>query len=64
MEINVAIGMTIIGSVLNAEAFTGSNYLAKYLMGNNGKAALQEKTRHNKALEAYQEAMMKYTGLM
>ena len=49
------------GAVLNAAAFTGSNYLAKYLAGDDGQAALAEKTRHDKALEAYQVAMTKYT---
>ena len=52
--------MAIEGAVLNAAAFTGGNYLAKYLAGDNGKAALDEKTRHDKALEAYQSAMAKY----
>ena len=52
----------IIGfAVLNAAAFTGSNFLAKYLAGDDGQAALDEKTRHDKALEAYQAAMAKYT---
>ena len=41
-------------------AFTGGNYLAKFLAGDNGKAALDDKTRHDKALEAYQSAMAKY----
>ena len=49
------------GAVLNAAAFTGGNYLAKYIAGDNGQAALAEKTRHDKALEAYQAAMEKYT---
>ena len=49
------------GAILNAAAFTGGNYLAKYLAGDNGQAALAEKTRHDKALEAYQSAMAKYT---
>ena len=48
------------GTVLNAVAFTGGNYLAKYLAGDDGQAALAEKTRHGKALEAYQAAMAKY----
>jgi len=38
------------GAVLNAAAFTGGNYLAKYLSDDSGKAALEEKTRHDKAL--------------
>ena len=49
------------GAVLNAAAFTGKNYLAKYIAGDSGQAALAEKTRHDKALEAYQAAMAKYT---
>ena len=49
------------GAVLNATAFTGGNYLAKYLAGDSEQAALAEKTRHDKALEAYQAAMEKYT---
>ena len=56
-----SIAMMIGGAVLNAAAFTGGNYLAKFLDGNGGHAALDEKTRHDKALEAYQAAMAKYT---
>ena len=55
-----SIAMIIGGVVLNAAAFTGGNYLAKFLVGDNGKAALDEKTRHDKALEAYESAMAKY----
>ena len=53
--------MMIGGAVINAAAFTGGNYLAKFLAGDSGKAALGEKTRHDKALEAYQSAMAKYS---
>ena len=49
------------GAVLNAAAFTGGNYLAKYLAGDGGQATLAEKIRHDKALEDYQNAMEKYT---
>ena len=56
-----SIAIMIGGAVLNAAAFTGGNYLAKYIAGDNGPAALAEKTRHDKALEAYQAAMEKYT---
>ena len=56
-----SIVMMIGGAILNAAAFTGGNYLAKYLGGDDGKAALAEKTRHDKALEAYEAAMDKYT---
>ena len=56
-----SITIMIGGAVLNAAAFTGSNYLAKYIAGDSDQAALAEKTRHDKALEAYQAAMEKYT---
>ena len=56
-----SIALMIGGAVLNAAAFTGGNYLAKFLAGDSGKAALDEKTRHDKALEAYQSAMAKYS---
>ena len=56
-----SIAIMIGGAVLNAAAFTGGNYLAKYIAGDSGKAALAEKTRHDKALEAYQAAMARYT---
>jgi len=55
------IAMMIRGTVLNASAFTGYSYLSKYLSGDSGKAALEEKTQHDKALEAYQAAYMKCT---
>ncbi|KAL9987984.1 hypothetical protein ACROYT_G002374 [Oculina patagonica] len=48
------------GAILNAVAFIGGNYLAKYL-GGGDDAALKEKERHNKALEAYQAAYAKYS---
>ena len=48
-----SIAIMIGGAVLNAAAFTGCNYLAKYLAGGDGQAALADKTRHDKALEAY-----------
>ena len=57
----VSIAIMIGGAVLNAAAFTGGNYLAKYIAGDSGQAALAEKTRHDKALEAYQAAIEKYT---
>ena len=54
------IALMIRGAIINASTFSGGNYLAHYLSG-NGKAALAEKTRHDKALEAYQAAMATYT---
>ena len=55
-----SIAIMIGGALINAAAFTGGNYLAKYLSG-DGKAALEEKKRHDKALKKYQEAMANYT---
>ena len=40
------------GAILNAATFIGGNYLAKALSGDSGNAALAEKIRHDKALEA------------
>ena len=56
-----SIRMMIGGAVLNAAAFTGGNYLAKYLARDNGQAALDEKMRHDKALEAYEAAQARYS---
>ena len=53
-----SIAMMIGGAILNAAAFTGGNYLVKYLAGD--QASLDEKTRHDKAIEAYDAAMDKY----
>ena len=50
-----SIAIMIGGAVLNAAAFTGGNYLAKYIAGDSSQAALAEKTRH------YQAVMEKYT---
>ena len=52
-----SIAMMIGGAVLNAAETILQNFLA----GDNGQAALDEKTRHDKALEAYQAAMAKYS---
>ena len=48
------------GAVLNAATFIGGNYLAKALSGDSGQAALDEKKRHDLALEKYQAAYAKY----
>ena len=55
----VSIALMIGGAVLNAAAFTGGNYLAKYLSGDGNAAA--ERTRHDKALEAYEAAQARYS---
>ena len=48
------------GAVLNAATFIGGNYLAKTLSGDSGQAALDEKKRHNLALEKYQADYAQY----
>ena len=48
------------GALLNAATFIGGNYLVRFLSGNDSSAAVEEKVRHDKALEAYQEAYAKY----
>jgi len=50
-----SIAIMIGGAALNAAAFIGGNYLTCSLSG-DGKAAQEEKVRHDKALEAYQTA--------
>ena len=55
-----SIAIMVGGAVLNAAAFIGGNYLARAL-GGGDKAALEEKVRHDKALEEYQAAYAKYT---
>ena len=44
------------GAVLNAAA-SGGNYVAKFLASDNGHGQI----RHDKALEAYQATMAKYS---
>ena len=48
------------GAVLNAATFIGGNYLAKYFSGDSGQAALDEKKRHDLALEKYQRDYAQY----
>ena len=55
-----SVAIMVAGAIINAAAFTGGNYLAKYLSGDNGQAALDEKIRHDKALEKYQAAHEKW----
>jgi len=53
-----SVAMMLGGAIINAAAFTGGNYLAKYLSSDGG--ALAEKTWHDKALEAYEAAQARY----
>ena len=55
-----SIAVMVGGAVLNAAAFIGSNYLAR-AFGGGEKAAIEEKVRHDKALEEYRAAYAKYT---
>ena len=55
-----SIAIMVGGAVLNAAAFIGGIFLARAL-GGGDKAALDEKVRHDKALEAYQAAYAKYS---
>ena len=54
------IAIIVGGAILNAATFIGGNYLAKALSGDSGQAALDEKIRHDKALEKYQADYAKY----
>ena len=55
-----SIAIMIGGAIANAVAFTGGNYLAKYLSGDSAAAMGKERRRHDRALEAYQAAYAKY----
>jgi len=50
------IALMIGGAILNATAFVGGSYLAKYLSSDTTHVD-KEKIRHDKALEKYQQAM-------
>ena len=51
------IALMIGGAVLNATAFVGGSYLAKYLSGSNADT---ERIRHDKAIEKYQRDYAAY----
>ena len=55
-----SVAIMVGGAVLNAATFIGGNCLVKYFSGDNGRAALDEKIRHDKAVEKYQAAYAKY----
>ena len=48
------------GAIINATTLTGGNYLAKYVSGDNGQAALDEKIGYDNALEKCQAAYEKW----
>jgi len=54
-----SIAIMVGGAVVNAAAFIGGNYLIR-AFGGGANAALEEKKRHDKALEDYQAAYAKY----
>ena len=55
-----SIAIIVGGAILNAATFIGGNYLANALSGDSGQAALNEKIRHDKALEKYQADYAQY----
>ena len=55
-----SIAIMLGGAIINAAAFIGGNYLAKYLSGNSGQAALDDKIRHDKAFKKYQASYAKW----
>lgn len=55
-----SIAIVLGGAVLNATAFIGGNYLARYLSGDDPGKAQAEKERHDRALEKYQADFARY----
>ena len=53
-----SIALRIGGAIINATAFVGGSYLAKYLSG--GSDSDEEKKRHDLAVEKYQKEYEKY----
>ena len=49
-----AVGMTMLGAVLNATAFTGGSILGQKLSGQGGEL-VQERERHDRALEKFND---------
>ena len=49
------IAMMVGSAILNATAFVGGSYLAKYLSSGSESDALFEKKRHDKALERHEK---------
>ena len=45
-----SIAIMIGGAIANTVAFTGSNYLAKYLSGDSAAAMEKEREQHDRAL--------------
>ena len=55
-----AVGMTILGAILNATAFTGGNILGQKLSG-TGDALAAERVRHDKAMEKFTKDREKWS---
>ena len=55
-----SIAIMIGGAIINATAFVGGSYLAKYFSRDSESASLEEKKRHNLAVEKYQKEYEKY----
>ena len=55
-----SIAIMIGGAIINATAFVGGSYLAKFISGDSESASLEEKKRHNLAVEKYQKELEKY----
>ena len=49
-----AVGMTMLGAVLNATAFTGGSILGQKLSGQGGEL-IEERERHDRALEKFND---------
>ena len=55
-----SIAIMIGGAIINATAFVGGSYLEKFISGDSESASLEEKKRHNLAVEKYQKELEKY----
>ena len=54
------LAMMVGGVILSVTAFTGSQYLPKYISGNDSSKINAERKRHDLTLEKYQADWQKY----